>query len=96
MGYVRYLPCKMHDLGCRKCPSNAILPNRSTKLKDEEGRTALHTACIKGRKETVQMLIDNDADLEIQYVSRNTPLMEAIWKSEETIVEMLLGKGGGP
>ncbi|KUL83232.1 hypothetical protein ZTR_10469 [Talaromyces verruculosus] len=75
----------------------------STNLKDEEGRTALHTPCIKGRKEIVQMLIDNDADLEMQSLFLNnyapiddseddgeTPLHWATVYGELEIVQLIL------
>ncbi|KAE8548002.1 hypothetical protein EYB25_009795 [Talaromyces marneffei] len=72
--------------------TNYGLRSEYLNLKDEDGRTALHIAC-KGRDESVKVLLDRKAEISLQTANGKTPLMEAIWHSHESIVELLVENG---
>ena len=62
----------------------------NTKLK---GRTLLHAAAGKGRKEIVELLIDNDANVNVKDAVSGTPLHEAALRGDKEVVELLITKG---
>lgn len=57
------------------------------------GGTTLSWAAFIGHLETVKLLIDNNADVNIKSVDGKTPLMEASWNGHIAIVKLLLDKG---
>ncbi len=65
----------------------------SSQSVDEKGRTALHLACGLGQLETVQLLINHGALIEVQDHDGNTPLMFAAVSGNATLIELLLAEG---
>lgn len=67
---------------------------------DDEGATALITACIRGHAECVEKLADAGADLN-KVMQRDgtrdgtTPLMHACWAKQPSCVEKLLDRDNG-
>jgi ankyrin repeat protein len=76
--------------------TNKSLTSDLLDLKDDEGRTALHIACAKGSDEIVKMLLSNGAIINFESANKDTPLMEAMWNSNESIVALLLDHGASP
>lgn len=63
------------------------------KKEDKTGWTALIYAARNGNKAIVQLLIENQADLNIVDNVGNTALMRAIYRSYDEIAELLIVKG---
>eukprot|EP00878_Enallax_costatus_P001629 GHUV01001781.1.p1 GENE.GHUV01001781.1~~GHUV01001781.1.p1 ORF type:complete len:629 (+),score=241.08 GHUV01001781.1:810-2696(+) len=66
---------------------------------DVEGRTALHWACQKNYLQTVQILLDEGADIHAIAPKRangGSPLAEAVVGKHEALVELLLRYGADP
>ena len=53
----------------------------------------LHDACRYGNLELVRQFVDNEANINARGPSGVTPLEEACWNGQESIVEMLIGRG---
>ncbi len=58
--------------------------------KDEEGKTALHNAVLKGDREMMHLLINNGADLNVTDKSGYTPLHYAAFNDQKDTVKLLL------
>ena len=59
-----------------------------------DGWTALHAAAKRGDKETIQLLIDREADLTAKDKNRgDTPLMVASFSAHLEAVKTFLSKG---
>ena len=66
----------------------------STAVKDREGRTALHRACISGHVETVRVLIANTSQQVISRDNRNmTPLDHAVASRNVDVASILVQAG---
>ncbi len=65
-------------------------------LVNKYGDTALHMACRQGYVEIVKLLLEYDADLNIEnrFVGADTPLKLAERAGHEEIVALLKGKIG--
>ncbi|KAI8648686.1 Espin [Fusarium keratoplasticum] len=59
------------------------------KLRDNDGRTALHLAATAGMEEVVRWLIDMGADKEAKNRAGKTPLYYAARNGHEAVVGML-------
>ncbi|KAK7408038.1 hypothetical protein QQX98_009811 [Neonectria punicea] len=60
---------------------------------DGDGRQPLHLACLRGHKDTAELLLQRGADIEAKQSSGATPLDEACWKGHKHVVEFLLSSG---
>src|SRR5512144_1997485 len=71
------------------------LINRGTDVnsRDEDGLTALITACREGQNEVCKLLLGNHADPRIKDKNGWTPLMWAAATGRTEIVKMLLDHG---
>jgi ankyrin repeat protein len=62
--------------------------------KNVDGWTPLHEAAFGGRKEIVELLISNGADVNAKHDGfGTTPLHRAAYRGHKEIVELLIGKG---
>jgi len=62
--------------------------------KDESGRTPLHAAAVKGRKDVVGLLLANKADVNAKDSNGSTPLHAAAFKGYKEVAKLLLANGG--
>jgi len=62
----------------------------SVNERDVNGRTALHSAAIKGHLPLVNLLLENGADMEIENNLGEIPLDYAVYSGSEPIVQLLL------
>ena len=67
--------------------------NIDSQLQDNEGRSALMFACIKGRKDSVELLINNGADRNLQNKFGQTALMIACKEGHTVCVQALINNG---
>ncbi len=65
-------------------------------LKDEDGRTPLHWACLGGRNEIVAFLIEKGAELNTIDMRANAPLHYLADRGNEQGIRLLFGKGADP
>lgn len=68
--------------------------NISLELPDYEGKTPLHVACVTGKKEIVDFLIEMKVNPNALDKQGRTPLMEAVTYGNYEIAEMLIEYGG--
>ena len=61
--------------------------------RDAEGNTPLHYACLKGYRDIVNLLLDNDADVSIANNLSETPLHAASRSGNKEIIGRLDGIG---
>jgi ankyrin repeat protein len=63
--------------------------------RDDEGRTPLHRACFYGRKQSVQLLLDEKAKIDEEDDKGKTPLHSAVSSnsSNEDVIKLLYEKG---
>lgn len=64
-------------------------------IKNQDGNTPLHIACLKGMKDVVNMLINLGVNVHTKNKYGDTPLMSAIRAGDEEVVRYLLVIGGG-
>lgn len=57
---------------------------------DYDGRCAVHIACKEGNHKVVEMLIQNDADVNIKDRWGQTPLQVAIIAKQQMIIGLLM------
>ena len=57
------------------------------------GTTALMESCIQGDMETIELLLDRKANLDIQDKEGNTALMHALRENRANLVSLLADKG---
>jgi len=57
------------------------------------GRTPLHEAALRGRKEVVELVIDKDADVNAKNWEGGTPLHYAALTGRKEIAELLIAAG---
>ena len=96
-----------------KCPIHVAIENQSSsQLKalleqennkanidglDQCGRTALHLAAEKGLMDLVQVLLDHEADVDLEdALGRRTPLYVAAINKDSEVVRLLLTYGASP
>ncbi len=67
-------------------------------LKDKNGKTPLHLACIHSMYEITKFLISKNADLNIKDNNGNTPLFDAVFNSngDVKIITILVENGANP
>ncbi|KAL9115307.1 MAG: hypothetical protein Q9187_007316, partial [Circinaria calcarea] len=68
-------------------------PDRDTNAHGGEHTSALITASYSGKKEIVQLLLDNGADINAQRGHRGSALIEASRSGKKEIVQLLLDNG---
>ncbi|KAI0387296.1 hypothetical protein F5Y04DRAFT_274154 [Hypomontagnella monticulosa] len=64
--------------------------------RDSYGRTPLMYAAAEGHKATVQMLLKNSADVQVNDILRQTSLIHAVVKGNLDIIRLLLTHGADP
>ncbi|XP_023238085.1 tankyrase-like [Centruroides sculpturatus] len=76
--------------------SQLINAGLSVNVKDSpnSGNTPLHWAACFGNKETIELLINHGADVNIVNSAGTTPLHDAVERGELQIVEKLIKSGG--
>jgi ankyrin repeat protein len=62
-------------------------------VKDEDGRTPLHWAAMKGFIQIARLLLEYGAELESQANDESTPLLDAVACGKVEMVQFLLEKG---
>ena len=72
----------------------AIADGADVNAKDENGRTLLQLAALKGHKEVVELLIAKNANVNAKNNDGETPLDQAIESDEEDIINLLRKHGG--
>ncbi|KAF4454210.1 ankyrin repeat protein [Fusarium austroafricanum] len=72
-----------------------LWPDASRKLRDDDGRTALHLATLANNPEVVELLLKQNPPAEKDAKDRNgqTPLYVAVVEDRQAIVELLIGEG---
>ncbi|UPL00630.1 hypothetical protein LCI18_011564 [Fusarium solani-melongenae] len=60
---------------------------------DEDGRQPLHFACLRGHRDTADLLLQRGADIDARGNDRATPLDDACFKGHKDVVELLLSRG---
>ena len=90
-------PAKINTLtaeGLIKILKCLNLNNLSLNIKDYDNRTPLHIACIKGKKDIVEFLVE-ETQIDINIIDNymNTPLYYAIKCSNYDIAKYLYNKG---
>ena len=73
---------------------NAVDTNAALDKDTAHGRTALHYAAFSGFKNIVQVLLDHNADINIEDRNRETPLGLAKINGHKDVVELLHQYGG--
>lgn len=76
---------------CVKCET--ILPNTTYILKDDRGCGPLHIACMYGKPQIVELLIENNANIESCDYSGATPLHYAAMMGHQNALLLLLHSG---
>jgi len=66
------------------------------KSHDEDGRTRLHKAALKNRKEVVELLVAKDAELNAQDRYGFTPLHYAAQRGHPEVAQLLIAEGADP
>jgi ankyrin repeat protein/class 3 adenylate cyclase len=67
--------------------------NKDIDASDRDGRTALHLACLEGRDDAVQLLLEYGANLDTHDHLGNQPFKEAITRGAKSIVGILARAG---
>lgn len=62
-------------------------------MRDEDGTSYLYKACEIGNNETVQLLLNKGADINLSDKNRVSPLFKACQKGHDNIVQLLLNNG---
>ena len=70
----------------------AIADGADVNAKDQNGRTLLQIAALKGHKEVVELLIAQGADVNAKTYSGWTPLVVAAARGHKEVVELLIAK----
>lgn len=63
---------------------------------DQEGRTALSLAAVKGNKIPSKLLLKAGAQINTQDIKGNTPLALATGSKQDVLVRLLLENGADP
>ena len=63
-------------------------------IKNKEGRTPLHIACLCGNWDSVRLLVEHGASVSAEDIHRQTPLSLAVLSEHTSIVSALLGEFG--
>ena len=75
----------------QKPPSSWQLPEELGK-KDKHGNSALHLACMLGRKEWIHLLLAHNAPVKVKNTDGWSPLAEAISFGDRSVISALLRK----
>ena len=70
-----------------------IAKGADVNIKDNNGRTPLHVACLLGHKDAVELLIAKSADISVKDNKEQTALSLAKEQGHEEIVELLRKHG---
>lgn len=70
----------------------SIKVNNATK----KGNTALHIASLAGQKDVIKLLIQYNANVNVQSLNGFTPLYMAAQENHDACVRFLLSKGANP
>ena len=70
----------------------AIADGADVNAKDQNGRTLLQLAALKGHKEVAELLIAEGADVNAKTNSGWTPLVVAAVRGHKEVVELLIAK----
>ena len=62
-------------------------------MKDNEGLTVLHHAVKNGKKEIIELLISNGADINSKDNNGYTPLHYATWNNDCSTLKLLISHG---
>ena len=62
----------------------------SPNIQDAGGQTPLHSAVMKGKVKSTELLIELDADINVRDNDGNTPLHEAVYYEKIKVVHLLL------
>jgi ankyrin repeat protein len=71
------------------------IQNTTLEIKNQDGNTPIHIACLKKMKDIVNMLVKMGANVYSKNKYGDTPLMSAVRSGDEEIVRYLLVIGGG-
>ena len=83
--------CKQGDLN--KVKSIYQDYRADLEAKNEYGYTALMCAAMRGKKDVVEYLVKNGAEVNATDEDGGTALMEAAWQGRKDVVEVLIKKG---
>lgn len=64
--------------------------------RDSSNRYPIHLACVNGNFNIVKLLVENEANLNVQDNDGNTPLIKSIESGQEHLVKYLLDNGADP
>ncbi len=84
-------------LGWTACDGCLVLrrPQKDSDIKNKEGNTPLHWACLNAHKPVVQLLLERGAVISVLNSAGRTPVDEALSKDDQELIDLINSFNGG-